>query len=570
MAIQDRPVVADPRWGEHPGEEYIDAIVTAMALGGIDHLFFTSGSEIAFFQEAIARANARGWPAPRLITVTHEGATLHPALASTMVSGKPTATSAHVAVGTINYGGAVHNAWRGPYPGLITAGTGPRADPGPMSGSRDASVQWVQEPRDQGEIVRQYTKMDHRLEHQDNPGLMVSRLLQVAMTEPKGPVYLALPRETCMLPLPGRSAFPTVPEMGIPGPSWPDPDDAKRVARWLVDSENPGIYPGKSGRNPGSVAALVRLAELLAIPVMSAGRPDRLNFPTTHPLFDTGPEPHEADVVLVLENPIPFIPPRRSPRAGAKIAWADVDGVQSRYKTMEFSADVWMTADSGAVAQAIADAAEGMLTQSDLSRIAARRARLEERKQELAAEAEREAVAAGKRSQLHPRWVAYQLCRLMDERAILLDDAVSNGAYLDPYHHRSQPGTFFSSGGSGGGWGMGAAFGAKLAAPDRDVFLATGDGFFIFGEPVSALWSAAHDKAPFLTMIFANRSYSTGTNGLRRMFPEGTAIETGTYDGGVFDPPPDFAKLTESLGGYGETVQEPEEVGPALRRGLEQ
>jgi acetolactate synthase-1/2/3 large subunit len=210
-----------------------------------------------------------------------------------------------------------------------------------------------------------------------------------------------------------------------------------------------------------------------------------------------------------------------------------------------------------------------MLTPSDMSRIADRRTRLEAHRRELEAQWEREAQAAGKRRPIHPRWAAYQLSQILEPDAILLDDAVTNGGYLDPYHHRDQPGTFFSSGGSGGGWGPGAAFGAKVAAPDRDVVLAAGDGFFIFGEPISALWSAANDKAPFLTMVFANRSYSTGTNGLRRTFPEGVAVELGNFDGGVFDPPPDFAKVAEVAGGYGETVREPEDVGPALRRGLD-
>ena len=92
----------------------------------------------------------------------------------------------------------------------------------------------------------------------------------------------------------------------------------------------------------------------------------------------------------------------------------------------------------------------------------------------------------------------------------------------------------------------GAAFGAKLAAPDRDVVLATGDGYFMFGTPMPALWSAAHYKAPFLTVVFVNRSYTTGTNGLKRSYPNGVAVRTENYEGGVFDPPPDFAKLAEA------------------------
>jgi acetolactate synthase-1/2/3 large subunit len=68
--------------------------------------------------------------------------------------------------------------------------------------ARGRSVPWVQEPRDQGEIVRQYTQADHRLEHQDTPGLMLRRLLQIAMREPRGPVYVRMPQETAMLPPP--------------------------------------------------------------------------------------------------------------------------------------------------------------------------------------------------------------------------------------------------------------------------------------------------------------------------------------------------------------------------------
>jgi thiamine pyrophosphate-dependent acetolactate synthase large subunit-like protein len=54
------------------------------------------------------------------------------------------------------------------------------------------------------------------------------------------------------------------------------------------------------------------------------------------------------------------------------------------------------------------------------------------------------------------------------------------------------------------------------------------------------------------------------------MYPKGNMAGKGEYIGGVFDPPPDFAKLAESVNGYGETVNQPDQVGPALRRGLEQ
>ena len=543
--------------------------MASMKLGGVDNLFFVSGSEIAFYQESAAKAREREWPSPRLVTMTHEGAALNAAIGSAMVSGQPAATAVHVDVGTLNYGAGIHTAWRGGYPVLMMAGAGPRAYPGTMTGGRDGGIQWVQEPRDQGEIVRQYTKHDHRLEHLDNPGLMVSRLLQVAMSDPQGPVYLTVPREVAMQSMPGSTSFPTRDQLGVARPSWPDPKDAKTAAEWLIKANNPCIYVAKSGRHPESVEALVRLAELLALPVMET-QTDKMNFPTTHPLYGTGPSAKDADALLVIESPAAFVPGRGAPSADAKIIWVDVDPVQARYKTMEHRADMWLPVSVAGAAQAIYDAASGLLTKSDMSRIADRRSRLETLKQEKEQAAEDAAATASRRRPLHPRWVAYQLGQIMEESAILLDDALSNTPFVQAYHKRSQPGTYFKSGGSTGGWGSGAAFGAKMAKPNSDVILTSGDGYFMFGTPLAGLWAAGHHGAPFLTVVFVNGSYSTGTRGLKGTYPEGSAVRAENYDGGLFDPPPDFAKLAEAANGYGETVYDAEEVGPALRRGLEQ
>ena len=565
----ERTFEGESWWTTTGADEWSDALMASMKLGGVDNLFFVSGSEIAFYQESAAKAREREWPSPRLVTMTHEGAALNAAIGSAMVSGQPAATAVHVDVGTLNYGAGIHTAWRGGYPILMMAGAGPRAYPGSMTGGRDGGIQWVQEPRDQGEIVRQYTKHDHRLEHQDNPGLLVSRLLQVAMSDPRGPVYLTVPREVAMQSMPGSTSFPTRDQLGIARPSWPDPKDAKTAAEWLIKANNPCIYVAKSGRNPESVEALLRLAELLALPVMET-QTDKMNFPTTHPLYGTGPSAKDADALLVIESPAAFVPGRGSPSADAKIIWVDVDAVQSRYKTMEHRADMWLPVSVAGAAQAIYDAATGLLTKSDMSRIADRRARLETLKQEKEQAAEDAAAKASKRTPLHPRWVAYQLGQIMEDNAILLDDALSNTPFVQAYHKRSQPGTYFKSGGSTGGWGSGAAFGAKMAKPNSDVILASGDGYFMFGTPLAGLWAAGHHGAPFLTVVFVNGSYSTGTRGLKGTYPEGSAVRAENYDGGLFDPPPDFAKLAEAANGYGETVYEAEEVGPALRRGLEQ
>jgi len=378
-----------------------------------------------------------------------------------------------------------------------------------------------------------------------------------------------VPRETAMLPMPGTTRFPTRDELGVARPVWPDPADARKVAGWLIKAENPCIFTAKSGRNPESVAELVQLAELLALPVMDIGRVDRMNFPATHPLYGTGPAAKDADVLLIIESPVPYMPPRQSPSPDAKVVWVDVDPVQSRYKTMEHQADLWLPVQAATAARSIYEAATQMLSQSDMTRIADRRKTLEERKRELTAREEKLAEEAAHRRPMHPRWVAHEVGKIMQPDTILLNDAVSNSDYVSTYAARERSGTYFQSGGSSGGWGSGAAFGAKLASPDSDVVLATGDGYFMFGTPMAAIWCASHYKAAFLTVVFVNRSYSTGTRALRRAYPEGVAVEIADYEGGLFDPPPDFAKLAEAGNGYGETVAEPEQLGPALKRGLE-
>jgi acetolactate synthase-1/2/3 large subunit len=557
-------------WGEYGAEEWADALVTAMKLGGVDDLFFVSGSELNFYQEAIAKAHAKGRPAPRMVTMMHEHVALNAALGNTMVRNQPAATAVHVDVGTLHYGAAVHTAWRGNYPVLMTAGTAPRAFPESMRGARGGggALVAIQEPRDQGEIVRQYTKMDHRLEHQDNPGFIVSRLLQVAMSEPKGPVYMAVPQETAMLPLPGTARFPTRDQLGLARPAWPAPEDARTIAEWLIKAENPCMYSSKVGHDFDAPAELLRLAELLAIPFMEGTNADRMNFPATSPFYGTGPQPKDADVLLIFEDLVPYNTGRGSPSPDAKIACVSVDPVQSRYKTMELRADLWIPASSAAVARAVHEAATGMLTAGDRSRIAARRERLEQRRQELDQQAQTLAerdIAAGR---LNGRVVGYELGKLLDSDAIVLNDGLSNGGFVQTYARREKPGTYFRSGSSAGGWGSGAAFGVKLARPNQDVVLASGDGYYQFGTPLPALWAAGHHKAAFLVVVFVNNTYSTGTSSLAAAYPEGFGV-AGGFEGGRFDPAPNFAKLAEAVNGYGEQVHELSQLAPALQRGLD-
>ena len=563
-------MAAEPEnWTTVPADYRGDAVVAAMALGGVDHLFFTSGSELAFYQEWISKARHHNRPVPRLITVTHEHVSLNAALGYAAVSGKCAATAAHVDCGTQHHGGAIHTAWRSGLPVMITAGGAPSAYPGSMPGSREEGAHlWSQQVFDQGGILRQYTKWDKRLEYQDNPGLLVSRALQVARTEPMGPVYMSFPREIILLPMSGEAKFPTADQLGVARPTTIDQDSAKEIAQKLVKAKNPVVVVSGSGKYKESVPELVALCELLGLAVVDGAARHFLSFPMNHPLYQNTMSLKDADVVLVLDATVPWMPGQMAPGAKAWIAAIDQDPAKNRFPTYEFTADIRLQAHPLLAIRAIRAEAEKLLGASDRSAAADRSKRWGEvsaaRRKALA----EEAMAKAKATPVDPMFVSHTVAQAIDDNCIVLDESLRSPRFPE-FVNLSKPGSFIHNPGSSGGWGPGAALGAKIAAPDKDVVLVTGDGFWQFAVPNAALWSAAHHRAPFLSIIHQNRSFSTGTTGVKSAFGEGFAHEAD-YPGGYFDPPIDFAKEAEAAGAYGENVRDPAELGPAIKRGLQQ
>ena len=554
-------------WVEVPADDNGDAMIAAMAEAGVEYIFFTSGSEIGFFQEAVHKAHAQGRKAPKLITVTHEHANLNAALGYAAVSGKPAVTAAHVDCGTQHYGGAVHTAFHSGLPVVITGGGSPTSFPGSFLGARDGGGHiWMQQSFDQNSIVRQYTKWDHRMELQDNPGLMISRALQVACTEPCGPVYLQLPREVSLAKVKGAK-FPTMAQLGVARPAAPDADGIREIAERLTKAENPVLVVAKPGRAPTTVPALVELAELLGLPVAQSAIRSYHCFPLNHPLYVSHAPLKDNDVILCLDVDIPWMPDYNPPSDGAWIAITDVEPAKRRIPTMEFTADLRLTADALSVIEALKAEARRLITDADRRRFAARTekiaAQTAKRRQTLADNAK----ACANNTPIDTKWLSYNIGKVLDDNCIVFDETIGINQAHD-YLAISRPGSYFHNPASSGGWTPGAAFGAKLAAPDRDIVALTGDGFYMFGTPIHALWAAKHYNAPYMSIVYQNRSYSTGTMRIERVYGKDSYTAKANYDGGYFDPPIDYAKEAEAAGCYGENVTDPAQVEAALRRGL--
>jgi acetolactate synthase-1/2/3 large subunit len=548
-----------------PAEQAAEALLASMKLNGIDRLWFTSGTELAFFQEVPIKHKALGRPTPQVMTMTHENAALSAAMGETMITGRPSATAAHVECGMINAGGSIHNADRGHYPVLMTSGYPPSAETGSVPGARDAGIQWYQQIRDQGELVRQYMRWDHKLASYDNPGTVITRAVQVMLSEPQGPAYLAIPREAAMRPIDGAK-FPLLSQLPPARKPVADPAQLRQAAKWLLDAEHPVICVSRVGRDPSAVAGVVQLAETLGAHVMADGY--RVNIPADHPLaYAGGPmigPPPDADCFLILDMLVPWPMPIYRPGPGVKVITLAIDPIHRMTTIYEFPTDLAISGDAGASVPSLLEELRALATAEQLERCRQRSERFQaEGRQRRQAAIN---AAQGERSKGHitPMWLSYQVGQTLDPDTIIVNELVNTSGF-----NRTKPGTQFNAGGSSLGWAGPAAVGAKAAAPDRQVVCCSGDGSWMFGNPQVVTWASKFHKAPVLFIISNNRGYSTGTTQVLRSYPEGYAAKLQDVTGGWFDPCPNYSGEAAASGAYGEKVTDPDQVGPAIQRGLQ-
>src|SRR3954451_24102436 len=171
------------------------ALLEALSEWGVAYIFANFGSDHPALIEAIAEARAHGRAIPEVVTCPNEMVALSCAHGYAQVSGVAQAVLVHVECGTQALGGAVHNAARGHVPVLVFAGMSPFTQEGELKGSRNEFIQWIQDVSDQRGIVRGYMKYDNELRTGRNVKQIVYRAMQLAHSDPKGPVYLVGARE---------------------------------------------------------------------------------------------------------------------------------------------------------------------------------------------------------------------------------------------------------------------------------------------------------------------------------------------------------------------------------------
>ena len=542
-----------------------EAYLTVLKDRDVDYLFGNAGTDFPSIIEGLSKSLTGEGSAPTPITVPHENLAVAMAHGYYVATGRLSAVMVHVNVGTANAICGVMNASRENVPILMTSGRTPLTEEG-FDGSRSLYIHWGQEMFDQGGVMREMVKWDYELRNAKQIETIVDRAVTVAMSEPRGPIYLSLPREV-LAEQPGEFTFQSPTRRVAARAASADVAALDEAAEILAAAENPLIITASMGQNRAAVPALESLAERYAIPVITY-RPRYVNISSDHPMhlgYEPGAYLPGADAILVLDCDVPWIPSLHKLNPDAKVIHLGADPLYENYPVRGFQCDLAIKGSAG-TALPLLEEAMASREKSAKTRIGARRAKIAGIKGDQAAanQARIDKIASGAAA-MDNAWVAHCLNEVKDDEDILVSEsqlALGNMSLR-------QPGTFFGTSPSGGlGWGLGAAIGVKLGQPDRRVLNVVGDGSYMFGNPTPAHFVSAAYTLPVLTVIMNNKMWGSVRKATLGLYPDGAASSANQAPLTYLDPAPAYHKIVEASDGHGEEVENPSDLPAALERAI--
>lgn len=547
-----------------------DLMIQTLKDAGVEYIFANLGSDHPAIIETWAKYRARGEKMPEVIVCPHEMVALSAAHGFTQATGRLQAVLVHVDVGTQNLGGAVHNAMRGRIPVFIFSGASPVTLDGELPGSRNEFIHYLQDVFDQRGIVREYTKWDYDLHAGENIDLVVKRALQIAKSQPCGPVYLMSPRE--MLE---HQVTPTDEISRVLEPIRPiglDPQQAYEIAYALANAKFPLIITSYLGRNHEAVQELIALSDRLAIPVMESG-PYYMNFPSDHPMHlgfedfvHANPYLEKADVIVVMDSDIPWMPQKSKRAPSNKLYWIDSDPLKESIPLWYYSEEIAFRADSCVALRQIHAELESLAC--DVEEIELRRKMVQDEVVKIRKEWESK-ERPNSDGVITPEFLSKTIREVIDKSTIIVNETISNYSVVWKHLQRTEPGTLFGSGASSLGWHGGAAIGVKLAHPDQTVVALTGDGSYVFSVPSAVQLVAEKYKTPFLTVIYNNGGWKSPKLSTLAVHPDGVAKRNSDFHV-EFPPNSSLERIAEVVGDtYAVKVADPEQLKSALMKALE-
>ena len=280
--------------------------------------------------------------------------------------------------------------------------------------------------------------------------------------------------------------------------------------------------------------------------------PNYVNFPTDHSLHQgsQGNEPvqnpvlEQADVVLVIDSDVPWIPMINKPAAHARIYHIDIDPLKDQMPLWYIHSKHAFRADAATALREINDYLDRLTL--DRSAVEARTAHYSDLHEKRGKKLEEREQPMG--DTITPEYLTASLRRHLDDRTIILNEGITNYTAIADHLGATRPGTLLTSGGGSLGWNGGAAIGVKLACPDKTVVCLTGDGSYMFSVPSSVHWIARRYGTPFLQIIYNNGGWRAPKLSMLAVHPSGYGSQASNIDVS-FDPQSDYGGIAAAAGG---------------------
>ncbi len=507
-----------------------ELITLALKGAGVSHLFTLNGGHI---WPLLLGAEEHGI---RIVDTRHEQTAAFAAEGWSKVTRQCGVASVTAGPGVTNALSAIAAAHSNDSPLLVIGGRAPEARWGM------GSLQEI----DHVPVVATLSKRASTLKSAEVAYGLVIDSLQAALTPRTGPVFFDVPFDTFLAAadLPEQR-----PEVQADRGAEPDPDEVAKAAALIRGAAQPAVIAGTGVYWAHAEEQLCAFAEATGVPVYLNGL-GRGCLPPDHPSFRSRSRSvglGEADLVVVVGVPLDFRLNFGQPpvmRDDTQIVYVDCDDFR---KHRPGAAALY--GDIARSLAALAESGDGAASRSEwLERLAEKEKSSRERDRSLA---ESDAVP------IHPARLIAEVDRVLDPDAIVVGDGGDFVSFAGRMIERPGPGQFIDPGPFGClGSGPGYALAAKLAHPDRQVLLLSGDGAFGFsGMEFDTL---VRHQAPVVCVIGNNGIWATEKHPMRQML--GTAIAADLRPGTRYD------KVVEALGGHGELVERPEQIRPALER----
>lgn len=552
------PAFVPPRATVVPAVEGTELILAAFAAHGVKKIFFNGGTDNYHFTEAVAKFKALGRPTPDIVMTTHEHTGLCAATGYFRWTREPQVLILHVALGTMQPGGAWEEAWKANDGVVVLAGIAGQTTKGELVYATRGGIQYVQEIHNQVDMLGCYAKWGYKIERVENAAVIVSSAFRMAASEPCGISYLTYPMEVALAPLDGGLLYDAAdfaPAIGAQG----DSAALVEAARLLVQAKNPVVLVRGMGRHPEAVAHLVALAEKLALPVASSAV--YMNFPRTH-WANSSASLTTRDVVLVIDDDRSWT--GADPPKTCKIISMNVDPMNWRAPMNGLPVNIPITCNSAIALPVLNQMCDWFITAERRTAFAARKATLEAAKKTADETAKANIEKAKTEFPLSRVWITECIRQVCDENTVVLWDIGGIGSQAD----KTQPGHIFQMWGADLGTSWARGIGIKLAAPDKTVIASGGDGCAIYSEPIACLQLSRQFKAPILYCVSNNNRHNAVQGGLSRYGGATSYTAKAGYIGSAIWPSPDFAGIAKAMDAYGEKVLQPDQVAPALQRAL--